>query len=349
MVSVKKCVTFFKNECEITRFKRDIRNFAGRNIFVFGSPFHSNLGDQAQSYCIERWVRTNYPGYQVWIFDTMLLTFHDYQLLKVIRSIIVPTDHIFLHSGYHTTDLYMLEENMQRKVVTMFPDMRVVILPQTIFYKNPSQLEQAKHIYNAHPDLYLLCRDDVSYETALQEFPDCHPMMFPDIVTTMIGAKHYTHPRKGIFLCVRNDKEAFYSKKRMEQLREDLSFIDDVTVGDTTVDIPAKEIIAHRSEVLDKTWDDYSKYRLIVTDRYHGTIFSLVAGTPVLVLSSSDHKLSSGVKWFPLEFSDYVKYVPDINDVPDEARSVYSKNLDHVLPPYFQDKYYSKLKQLIDG
>ncbi|MBM6699641.1 polysaccharide pyruvyl transferase family protein [Bifidobacterium pullorum subsp. saeculare] len=344
---IRKSISVIEREIELSKLVHDMRNSVGHNIFVFGSPYHSNLGDQAQSYCIERWASTNYPGHRVWVLDTMLLTFHDYQLLKSIRNIIAPTDRIFLHSGYHTTDLYMLEEKMQRKVVTMFPDMRVVILPQTIYYQNPSQLEQAKIIYNAHPDLHLLCRDDVSYETALQEFPDCHPAMFPDIVTTMIGAKLYTHPRKGIFLCVRNDKEAFYSKTRMEQLRDDLASIDDVTVGDTTVDIPAKEIIAHRGEVLEKTWDDYSKYRLIVTDRYHGTIFSLVAGTPVLVLSSSDHKLSSGVKWFPPEFSDYVKYIPDIDDVPDEARRVYSKKLDYVLPPYFQDKYYSKLKQLI--
>ena len=142
-------------------------------------------------------------------------------------------------------------------------------------------------------------------------------------------------------------KEAFYSKERIEQLRQELSDIDDVTLGDTTISMPAKEIIANRAKVLNDTWNQYSQYRVIITDRYHGTIFSLIAGTPVLVLSSSDHKLSSGVKWFPEEFSDYVHYVPDINTVREQVERVYAADLDYRLPPYFQEKYYSKLKGLI--
>ena len=27
-----------------------------KNAFVFGEPFHSNAGDQAQSYCIQKWI-----------------------------------------------------------------------------------------------------------------------------------------------------------------------------------------------------------------------------------------------------------------------------------------------------
>ncbi len=334
-------------ETKLIHLKSSLETTAGHNLFVFGAPFHSNLGDQAQSYCIEQWAKKNYPDYNIWIFDTMFVSFNDYQLLNVIRKLIRLSDKIFLHSGYHTTDLYMLEENMQRKVVQLFPDMRIVILPQTIYYKNHEQLEKAKSIYNAHPDLHLLCRDDVSFATAQKEFANCKLMKFPDIVTSMIGSKHYENPRKGIFLCMRNDKEAFYSKERIEQLRQELSDIDDVTLGDTTISMPAKEIIANRAKVLNDTWNQYSQYRVIITDRYHGTIFSLIAGTPVLVLSSSDHKLSSGVKWFPEEFSDYVHYVPDINTVREQVERVYAADLDYRLPPYFQEKYYSKLKGLI--
>lgn len=335
------------NEKQIISIKHAIRACQGRNFFVFGSPYHSNLGDQAQSYCIERWANRNYPEYQVFIFDTQFISFHKFQLLSMIRKEIQPTDKIFLHSGYHTTDLYMLEENMQRHVVQMFPDMRIVILPQTIFYKNPDEAAVSERIYNAHPNLHFLCRDDVSYEKAQQMFPHAHLLKFPDIVTTMIGAKHYDHERKGILLVMRNDKEAFYKPEQIQQLKSNLSDIDIVKQTDTTVDFDAKYIIAHRREVLEQTWDNYSRYRVIITDRYHGTIFSLVAGTPVLVLSSTDHKLSSGVKWFPPEFSDYVRFIPDLSEVRTNVERVYASNLDHTLPPYFEDNYYSKLKTLI--
>ena len=92
------------------------------------------------------------------------------------------------------------------------------------------------------------------------------------------------------------------------------------------------------------TWEKYSKYKLVITDRYHGTIFSLIAGTPVIVLSSADHKLSSGVKWFPIEiFGDYVSYASSLDDAFEKANKMLATPHTHQLPPYFQENYYSKL------
>lgn len=58
-----------------------------------------------------------------------------------------------------------------------------------------------------------------------------------------------------------------------------------------------------------------SHYRLVITDRYHGAIFSQIVSTPTIVLSSADHKLSSGVKWFPKEqFTNYIAYANDLDE-----------------------------------
>ena len=75
-------------ETKLIHLKSSLETTAGHNLFVFGAPFHSNLGDQAQSYCIEQWAKKNYPDYNIWIFDTMFVSFNDYQLLNVIRKLI---------------------------------------------------------------------------------------------------------------------------------------------------------------------------------------------------------------------------------------------------------------------
>ena len=93
----------------------------------------------------------------------------------------------------------------------------------------------------------------------------------------------------------------------------------------------------------------YSKFQLIITDRYHGTIFSLIAGTPVIVLKTTDHKLSSGVKWFPQDFKDYIEFVENIDSVYDTAQEILSKKLTHQLPPYFKQNYYDKLKKILEN
>lgn len=105
-----------------------------------------------------------------------------------------------------------------------------------------------------------------------------------------------------------------------------------------------KKIIADRIGYLEKTWDMFSRYKMVITDRYHGTIFSMIAATPVIVISSSDHKLSSGVKWFPDSFSDYIYYEQNIDNVINIADKIYNTKYDYKLPQYFNTEYYDKLK-----
>lgn len=316
--------------------------------YVFGSPFHANMGDQAQSYCIEKWLNKNYPDYIVKIYDTSVLSRKNYSLLEYIKKNIKKEDLIILHSGYHTTNLYMREENLQRKVITLFDKKKIIIFPQTINYTDENEARISQEIYGKHSHLFFMCRDSVSYETAQKLFNKAYLCEFPDIVTTMIGERHYDNERSGILLCLRNDKEAFYSKDNIEEMISKLSEFTSVDVTDTTIKEDPNKIINNRQYYLEKIWNDYSKYKLIITDRYHGTIFSLIAGTPVIVLSSTDHKLSLGVKWFPESFGDYIKYVPDLNDVVSKAKEMIDKSYDHLLPDYFNKKYYDHLKEDIE-
>ncbi len=325
-----------------------LRIKVSRNIFVFGAPFHSNMGDQAQSYCIEKWLKQNYPGYRVRLYETTELGWGDYALLKRIQKYCNPKDKVFLHSGYHTTDLYMLEEKLQRKTLQLFSDRQVVMLPQTVYYQSKEEADNARRIYNAHPKLLMLCRDDVSFQTAEKMFPNCRKLLFPDIVTTMIGKHRYHKPRKGILLCLRNDKEAFYSPEQIAALKAELEELDSVSVTDTTIEMDVAQIRKNRGKILQDIWEEYAGYRAIVTDRYHGTIFSLIAGTPVVVISSTDHKLSSGVKWFPESFRDYVRYEPAPEKIAHQVRRIYETDYDYCLPPYFQEQFYASLRKIIE-
>ncbi len=242
----------------------------------------------------------------------------------------------------------MLEENMQRMTIQLFQDRQVVILPQTIFYQTEKEKEKSCNIYNKHPNLLIMCRDEVSYETAQEMFPKCRKLLMPDVVTTMIGVKHYKKERKGILLCLRNDKEALYSAEQIRALKNELETIDTVAVSDTTISMNMDRVRKKRGKILSQMWEEYAGYRAIVTDRYHGTIFSLIAGTPVVVISSTDHKLSSGVKWFPESFRDYVCYEPEIDNVSTQVKRIYSSSYEYCLPPYFIENYYADLRKRIE-
>ena len=312
-------------------------------IFLFGSPAHSNMGDQAQSYCLEKWMHANYPEYGI-LFFRLPETYNS--LLKVLRRTIRKDDKIVCHSGYHMTDLYN-EQDVYCKLAQLFPERPIWIFPQTVLYKNEENLIKTANIMNSHGRVTLMARDEISYATAQKYFTGCKVLLYPDIVTSLIGTKQFNYERDGVLFCVRNDIEAFYSKEQIQTLKNKFAGVK-VEQTDTTLKVNYKEIVKNREYFINHECDYYSHFKVIITDRYHGTILSLVSGTPVVVLKTSDHKLSSGVKWFPEEFKDYVTFAENLDEAYEKAVMMMNKQLTHQLPPYFKENYYDKLKAILE-
>lgn len=343
IVRLKQLLNFFRVALNVISRKNK------KTIWVFGSPNHSNLGDQAQTYCIERWANENYPKHSVFIFIQFVSKL-DYLLLKVLRKIIGKDDILICHSGYHMTELYPLHK-IYSAVACEFLDFPLVIFPQTVNFSSIEEGMRVAKIFDSHPNCTLLCRDAVSFETAKQLFKKTKLLLYPDVVTTMIGKYTFSYKRKGVLCCMRNDKEAFYTAEQILKLRERIvSELNEIAdIGDTTICRSAKEIISDRKKVLEEYWDNFAHYKVIITDRYHGTIFSLIAGTPVVVIGSTDHKLSSGVKWFPKEiFSDYVSFAQNLEEAFEMAKERIKNPPQNSLPPYFVTEYYFKLRDRLE-
>lgn len=313
--------------------------------FLFGSPGHKNMGDQAQTYCIQKWLETNYPNYGLMIFTLSESTERAYQLL---RRFIRKRDMLICQSGYHITDLYD-ERLPYMELAKRFKDHRIIVFPQTVYFQDKAKLEEIVRAFNAHGNLLLMCRDQVSYEEAKLHFTSCKLLLMPDIVTTLIGEYKFNSDRQGVLFCVRNDKEAYYSREEINNLRSRFAGIK-TKMSDTTLsELDLGYIIHNRELVLNDVFKEYSQNKVVITDRYHGTIFSLIAGTPVVVLGSTDHKLSSGVRWFPEEFSDYVSFANNLDEAYGKAMELINRNdLSYCLPTYFKEKYYDGLKSEIE-
>ena len=317
-------------------------------IFLFGSPYHPNMGDQAQTYCIQKWYRSNFPEYDMCIFQ---LPISSKFILKMVRKYIRKEDMLVCHSGYHLTDLYQ-EQRVYFSIIKDFRDFPIVIFPQTINYSTDDTLEEAIEVLNSHPNLTIMCRDEQSYVTAERYFSHARIMLYPDVVTSLIGTKKYDAERDGVLFCMRNDKEAYYKPEQIEMLRKRFSEYKTWLTDTTRTDFPMKYIYQHREEALDRVLEEISHYKIVITDRYHGTIFSLITGTPVVVLGTTDHKLKSGVNWFPKEiFGDYVFFANDLDEAYDLAMNVLNhyEKIDHQLPAYFKERYYDVLKKKIYG
>lgn len=317
--------------------------FKGRRktIYLFGCPIHSNMGDQAQTYCIVQWLKNNYDNYKILELSRDVSSAF---FLKLLRRTIGKEDLLFGHSGYHFIDHHE-DLPVYRTIVQLFPDYKIVIFPQTVNIKREEVLERTAKALNSHSGVTLLCRDEVSFEKAQKIFKKCKLLLYPDIVTTLIGKKQFASKREGVLFCMRNDTEAYYKTSEIAQLMARVREITLVELTDTTIPIPYSEIKSNKEKILEEAIEKFAHYKVIITDRYHGVIFSLVAATPVIVLTSSDHKLSSGVKWFPESFCGYVKYANDLAEAYNLTMKMLGDNYEYKLPPYFQDNYYSTLKE----
>ena len=87
-----------------------------------------------------------------------------------------------------------------------------------------------------------------------------------------------------------------------------------------------------------------SQYKCVITDRYHGTIFSLCANTPVIIIQSNDHKVITGANWFKNIYDDYVYVAKNLDDAYDKAIEICKDFKYKQLEAYFDKEYYDKLK-----
>lgn len=332
-----------------------------KRIFLLDPPIHPNLGDQAQLMCTYQWLAREYPMYSVIEIPIMRSTLNFtsffrmlidaiYALLttSLLKLFVRKNDLMIGHSGYFFVDHHngwKLFDDM----LTLFPENKMIILPQTINFYTPYIKEYVSRRFANKENLILLCRDEKSFDNASYLFPNTKLLLYPDIVTSLIGYyNNNSNNRDGVLFCIRNDVEAFYDSSRVKKLFDLFGNIRKEMI-DTTLDSSLSDVLKNKEKYIYEIIYKISTYSVVITDRYHGTIFSAIASTPVIVITSADHKLSSGVKWFDkANMSSNVLFATDLDDAFIKAKYIIDNNVRVVPNTYFFDNYWGKLKGHID-
>lgn len=331
----------------ILRIKKGIAS-GKKVIYYCGIPAHGNLGDLAQGICIRRWINKHYPQYYVTEIETNAIVNTPYSCINYIKKSFDPEkDFVIFQSGYTTTDLGGYADIMHQAVINALPEARILMMPQTVFFKTEERKKLCSQTYNSHRRMLFLARDTVSYEMAKKMFPDIPKACYPDIVTTLIGTYPENKKREGIVFCLRNDGEKYYSDEELELLIEKCKTIAGINITDTTMN-DIDDVVKNAEKYIFSEIDEYSKYKVMVTDRYHGTILSLVAGTPVVIIKTTDHKVTTGADWFKGVYDNHVFVARDLNEAFTIVNKLYSRDSYKTLPQYFEKEYYDTLPRLFE-
>lgn len=289
-----------------------------QKILLLATPTYLNVGDLAIVYATKKWLsdKFNYP----------IIELHEAELetyIPVLKKLVNTNDIIILPGGGNLSDRYAHPELCRHFVVNNFSQNKIIILPQSVFFYDKSdqrsRLKESQLIYSSHKNLTICTRDKYSFELAKKYFPENNIECFPDMFFYCNNEfNDYTIERKDVLLCLRNDIEGRLSEQNYNKLLNDLkernlnySYQDTHLTNTKNIffkwrnDIDKKE----RDKVVENMALLFKKYKVVVTDRFHGFIFSYITNTPCVLLNSEDHKIKEGLRW--IKNSNFIFYVGD--------------------------------------
>ncbi|MCS2583389.1 polysaccharide pyruvyl transferase family protein [Bacteroides sp. BFG-551] len=160
-------------------------------------PYHPNIGDTL-----------------IWEGTCLFLKQTKYKCLystDIVRYIPKKWDIktlIFLHGGGNWGDLYREHEEFRKKIIQSYPNNKIIIFPQTVFYENTVTLNEDMAFYSHYPNVIICARDRTSYDFLKKYLSNNTILLVPDMAFFIDAQKYSKGEKKGRTLYLeRTDKE----------------------------------------------------------------------------------------------------------------------------------------------
>ncbi len=348
-------MVFFKG-CKESRFLKNhfikeveaARAQKGKCIFVFNSPLHGNLGDHA-ILMAQRQIFSRYlDRYNIIDISTELCLDNS----TLIRDNIEKDDIIVISDGGFIGTLYNIEQRSVLKALEFGVNNPVIIMPQTIFFskdKNGAkELAKFKTKINKCSNIQIFVRDKQSYNFMVEQVVEnteiCH--LNCDLVT-FLEIELPKLKRENVLFCLRTDKEKLETKAVDEIKQRLIEAGYKIDYRNTIIDQKIYTL-EERNELVTDIITHFSKYKLVITDRLHGMLFSAVSSTACIAFDNLSRK-STGIYENSLHVVPYI-ICTDNNTSFDKTVLDDLLNLDDIEydKELFADSY-NKLIEILDG
>jgi len=307
-------------------------------------PHFPNLGDQAQAAAIPLWLTKHFRMPIVQVKNDQIR-----QCLPIVKRHIQHEDIVFLHSGGNFGDDWYETQLDRELIIDSLRQNPIIQLPQTIFYSNTESgnavLNVSQRVISQHPSLLIFARDLQSYQHANTLFHPSNLHARPDMVLSLqalvrrdLEADSASRDVRQVLLILRNDKEGIYDAELKQQVVSSLNTEGyQTTLWDTDVQ---DEFAEHaKYDVLLRYLKFIRSFDAIVTDRYHGLIFSVLVERPCVVLKTHNHKLTSAFDWF--DEVNFVKKVDQLSEIPTTLQALWG--LSHFSSPDWNEKHFDPM------
>ena len=283
-------------------------NNKNKIIFIDAASYN-NLGDQAIALAMNYFIKDNFPEYEY-----MEVLEKDFvRNINRLKKSVDENDIICLSGGGNMGNLYPRFEAIRRKTIKSFKNNKIIIFPQTIDYENNKygnrEFKKSIKIYNSNQNLIVCAREMNTYNKIKDVYK--RVILVPDIVLYLYKKIIIENDKKyDVGICLREDKEANITNNFRKQIYNKFSNIIELTTMSDNNYINN----SNREKLIKEKLEQFSKAKLIVTDRLHGMIFSILNGTPCLAIDNSNKKVS-GVYNTIRDKINFVNIIDNINDL----------------------------------
>ena len=279
----------------------------GSRCALLDFPNHSNVGDSAI------WL-----GALAWLAETNIRIQYRCDVKSYRRSAVAESLEddgvIFINGGGNLGDLWRRHQRLRETVIRDFPDRPIVQLPQSIHFQGRENLARARAVFNGHPNLTLLVRDDASLALARNEFR-AKSLLCPDMAFFLGALARPQSPKADIFWLRREDIEAVEDREApadpgvivSDWLDPRRPFLD--RARNALRPLPARLLARYPrrrralGRLIDVSYDWQAEQRVrvgcrllgsgrvVITDRLHAHILCLLLGVPHVVLDNTYGKV----------------------------------------------------------
>lgn len=311
----------------------------GTRCALVDFPHHGNVGDSAIwlgeiAYLNSRKCKIKY-----------ICDWNNYN--QAVLKSAVGTNLILLHGGGNFGDLYPTHQKLKEKVISNFPDNRIVQLPQSIHFADEASLARSQACLSLHKDFHFVVRDTTSLKLA-QQYYDNPTYLCPDMAL-MLDLKPLNSQLKtsDVVILSRTDEEkvAHLTTEADAQLNSVVTdWLDEPEPKHQWLyDWAHRRLGWGRSKIppfilnklalvaanamarqrLARGLDLLGQGNVVVTDRLHALILSWLGGTPVFFVDNNYNKLSNFINTWLKDSPGLTRYT-SFEDALEQARIEYS-------------------------
>ncbi len=296
------------------------------NIHLTNLPFHANMGDGLIWRGTEDLIAST--GKKVLTRSSFL----SFQFNKINSQ-----DIIILNGGGSFGDVWPVIMDFFINVIKKYPENRIILLPQSAWYDNLTEISKHSDILSAHRDLHLIARDKYSFDLFSNHFSSNNIYLTPDMAFAInpnrLRKWQNLDKKSGVLYLKRIDKEwnpatqifiknsvvsdwptltspTYIEKCYFSLLNRTMFSIGHSIVSDSLywpwVELSARLMILNR--FLDRGAEFLSDFKYIVTTRLHVLILATLLGIETKYIDNTTKKLSAYANTWLSDFKNITPY-----------------------------------------